>query len=94
MPSVVAFHYELATYVRSLLFYHHFHVHYCYMSTTVICICHVERLEVTSQLKHAAHLCGHKKLRKLDDRKNLSKLTVHYLKTGAYKLNYGNNHYN
>ena len=39
------------------------------MSTIVICICHVERLEATSQLKHASHLCGHKKL-KLDDRKN------------------------
>ena len=26
------------------------------MSTIVICICHVERLEATSQLKHAAHL--------------------------------------
>ena len=39
------------------------------MSTIVICICHVERFEATSQLKHAAHLCDHKKLNKLDDRK-------------------------
>ena len=39
------------------------------MSTIVICICHVERLEVTSQRIHAAHLCGHEKLNKLDDEK-------------------------
>ena len=25
------------------------------------CTCHVGRLEATSQLKHAAPLCGHKK---------------------------------
>ena len=37
------------------------------MSTIVIC--HVERLEAKSQLKHAAHLCSHKKLNKLDDKK-------------------------
>ena len=37
------------------------------MST--IDIRHVERLEVTSQLKYAVHFCGHKKVNKLDDRK-------------------------
>ena len=39
---------------------------------------HIERLEATSQLKHAAHLCGHKKLNKLDDRKifNLRRIGI------------------
>ena len=39
------------------------------ISMFTIVICHVERLEATSQLKYAAHLCGHKKLNKPDDRK-------------------------
>ena len=38
-----------------------------------LCIFHFERLEATSQLKQAAHFCGHKKLNKLYDRKKLKK---------------------
>ena len=63
MPSVVAFYYQLYSYIV------YFSI-IISMSTIVICTCHVERLEATSQLKHAADLCGHKKLSKLDERKN------------------------
>ena len=44
-------------------------VTFYYQPATYIWICHVKRLQATSQLKHAAHLRGHKKLNKLDDRK-------------------------
>ena len=63
MPSVVAFYYQLATWFTFLSSFP------CSL-LSYVWICHVEKLLATSQLKHAAHLCGHKKLNKLDDRKN------------------------
>ena len=62
MPSVVAFYYQLATWFT-------FPSSFPFL-LSYVCICHVERLEAASQLKHAANLCGHKKLNKLDNRKN------------------------
>ena len=62
MPSVVAFYYQLATKFT-------FPSSFPCPILSYVCMCHVEKLKAKSQLKHAAHLCGHKILNKLDDRK-------------------------
>ena len=62
MPSVVAFYYQLAAWFT-------FPSSFPCPLLSYVCICHVE---ATSQLKHAAHLCGHKKLNKLNYRKNFN----------------------
>ena len=64
MPSVVAFYYQLATCT-----WFTFPSSFPCPLLSYVCICHVERLKAASKLKHAAHLCGHKKLNKLGDRK-------------------------
>ena len=68
MPSVVAFYDKLAMRLATYIVYFSIIIS---MSTIVICTCHVEKLEQHHNSNMLpTYICGHKKLSKLDDRKN------------------------